>query len=71
MKKAAIIILIITIVLLYLVREGKKAALKSEDPNDKNLGLMDCFFKGVENLSPRHTASFLHLSNFAFRTIVK
>ena len=71
MKKVAIIILIITIVLLYLVGKGKKAALKSEDPKDKNLGLMDYFFKGVENLSPRHTASFLHFSSFCFRTIVK
>jgi hypothetical protein len=75
MKKASIIILIVTIALVYFVREGKRATLNSDGTRDKSLSLTDYFFRGLgatfEEMSPKQTTSLMNISNFCFRTIVK
>lgn len=75
MKKAGVIILIVAVATVYFVREGKKATLNCDGTGDKNLSMMDYFFKGInstlDKMSPHETTLLMKLSNFCFRTIVK
>ena len=75
MKKASIILLIVTIVLIYFIREGKRVTLNSDGTPNKSLGMMDYFFRGFnstfEDMTHKQRTSLMNISNFCFRTIVK
>lgn len=73
MKKVSIIFLVITIVLIYFIRAGKRTTFNSEGTPDKNLSMSDYFFRGLSStlceLSPKQTTSLMNISNFCFRTL--
>ena len=75
MKKIGIIILILIIGILYFIGEGRQSALNIDGTPDKNMSLMDAFFRGItatfEKWSYKETTSLVHFSNFALRSIIK